>query len=252
MLELLGTQAVVKGNVGPMFSGKTDTLIGELNAMQYSRIFPFQAFKPLIDKRFGVDTIKSRSGLKVSCTPLEESRYLLKHLKRDTRVVGLDEVQFFDPEILDVVMYLKEERGISVIWAGLDLDFRGEPYNSVPALMAYSHAVPKFKNYCTHHDDGGIPGTPGTCQLLGTRTQRYLHGEPAPYDDPREYVEEDIGSPERTYALVCELHHRVPGKPENKMIAYVRSLGLEEQLRSAPPLILPANGYKNGRALVER
>ncbi|EPR27838.1 thymidine kinase, partial [Geobacillus sp. WSUCF1] len=115
-----------------------------------------------------------------------------------TGVVAIDEVQFFSDDIIDVVQTLAD-CGYRVIAAGLDQDFRGEPFGPVPALMAIAESVTKLQAVCT------------VCGSPASRTQRLINGAPASYDDPVILV----GASE-AYEPRCRHHHEVPGKPKKR------------------------------------
>lgn len=117
-------------------------------------------------------------------------------LKSGTTVVGVDEAQFFDEEILRVVQELADQ-GLRVIVAGLDTDFRGEPFGMMPAIMAQAERVDKLHAICM------------VCGDLASRTQRLIDGRPARYDDPVVVV----GASE-LYEARCREHHQVPGGAE--------------------------------------
>jgi len=183
-----GTLEVVCGS---MFSGKTEELIRLLRRAMIARQ-KIQVFKPSIDKRYGVEKVKSHSGTDIDAIPVSCAAEILKHLKPDVTVVGIDEAQFFDPEIVPICQGLAD-KGIRVIVAGLDTDFRGEPFGSMPILMALAEKVSKLTAICM------------VCGEAGTRTQRIVNGRPARYEDPVVIV----GASE-LYEARCRKHHEVP------------------------------------------
>lgn len=176
---------------GCMFSGKTEELIRRLRRAQIARQ-QVQVFKPLIDTRYGTERIRSHNGMDIEAIPVSHARAILEHLRPGTTVVGIDEAQFFDWEIADVVQELAD-RGIRVIVAGLDMDFRGEPFGPMPLLMAQAEQVDKLHAICV------------VCGAPATRTQRLINGRPARYDDPVILV----GGSE-TYEARCRRCHVVP------------------------------------------
>ncbi|MCS6964730.1 thymidine kinase [Thermoflexus sp.] len=176
---------------GCMFSGKTEELIRRLRRAQIARQ-QVQVFKPLIDTRYGTERIRSHNGMDIEAIPVSHARAILEHLLPGTTVVGIDEAQFFDWEIADVVQELAD-RGIRVIVAGLDMDFRGEPFGPMPLLMAQAEQVDKLHAICV------------VCGAPATRTQRLINGRPARYDDPVILV----GGSE-TYEARCRRCHVVP------------------------------------------
>src|SRR5512144_491673 len=111
---------------GSMFSGKTEELIRRVRRAQIARR-KVQVFKPSIDIRYTVEKVTSHNGLDVEAIPISHAEEMLNHVRPDTAVVAIDEVQFFSPDVVDVCSRLAD-RGVRVIAAGLDLDFRGEPF----------------------------------------------------------------------------------------------------------------------------
>ncbi len=144
--------------VGSMFSGKSEELIRGVKRAVIARR-SVQVFKPLIDDRHGVEVVRSHDGDSFVARPVRSSEEILALVSPDTTVVGIDEVQFFDPGIVHVVRTLVAA-GRRVICAGLDLDFRGEPFGSVPTLLAIAEHVDKLEAICV------------VCGEAATRTQR--------------------------------------------------------------------------------
>lgn len=184
---------------GGMFSGKSEELIRRVRRATYGKQ-KVQVFKPLIDDRYSEDSVVSHDGKSVHAQPIEWSKDILKLVDYDTDVVAIDEIQFFDEAIVSVVKLLAE-RGEQVIFAGLDMDFRGEPFHPVPELMAISESVTKLNAICM------------VCGAPASRTQRLINGEPASYNDPIIMV----GASE-SYEARCRLCHEVPCKPEIMLI----------------------------------
>lgn len=176
---------------GSMFSGKTDELIRRLRRAVIARQ-KVQVFKPAIDVRYAVEKVTSHAGADFSAIPVHNAAEILAHLEADTTVVGIDEAQFFDEAILEVAEQLAG-RGVRVIVAGLDQDFRGEPFGPMPALMAKAEQVDKLRAICI------------VCGEPASRTQRLVNGQPARYDDPVVIV----GASE-LYEARCRRHHEVP------------------------------------------
>ncbi len=176
---------------GSMFSGKTDELIRRLRRATIARQ-KVQVFKPAIDHRYGLAKVTSHAGSEYEALPINSSADLLANLEAGTTVVGVDEAQFFDAGIVDVVQSLAD-RGLRVIVAGLDTDFRGEPFGSMPILMAEAERVDKLQAICM------------VCGEPASRTQRLVNGEPAHYHDPVVIV----GAAEM-YEARCRFHHIVP------------------------------------------
>ena len=132
---------------GPMFSGKTEELIRRVKRAQIARQ-RVQIFKPMIDNRYHDENVVSHSAQSIEAKPIECSADILEHLYDSTRVVAIDEVQFFNEDIIPVVKKLVR-RGIRVILAGLDQDYRGVPFGPIPHLMAVADRVDKVQAICT-------------------------------------------------------------------------------------------------------
>lgn len=176
---------------GVMFSGKSEELIRRVKRAVIARR-TVQVFKPAIDDRFGTELVRSHDGDSFVARPVRSSAEIVPLLSTDTSVVGIDEVQFFDPDIVGVVRALVAD-GRRVICAGLDLDFRGEPFGPVPTLLALAERVDKLEAICV------------VCGESATRTQRIVNGVPAYYDDPIIV----IGAQE-AYEARCRTCHTVP------------------------------------------
>ena len=181
--------------VGSMFSGKSEELIRRVKRAVIARR-TVQVFKPSIDDRFGIELVRSHDGDSFVARPVRTSAEIPALLSLETSVVGIDEVQFFDPGIVDVARDLVSS-GRRVICAGLDLDFRGEPFGPVPLLLALAERVDKLEAICV------------VCGESATRTQRIVNGVPAFYDDP--IIE--IGAQE-AYEARCRACHTVPRRAE--------------------------------------
>lgn len=155
---------------GSMFSGKTEELIRRVRRARIARQ-KVQVFKPAIDTRYAEREVASHNGMQWEAIPVKDTAQLRALVEPDTTVVALDEVQFFD----DGVVALCEElarQGKRVIAAGLDMDFRGEPFGPMPPLMARAERVSKLQAICM------------VCGGPASRTQRIINGQPAAYDDP--------------------------------------------------------------------
>jgi len=176
---------------GSMFSGKTDELIRRLVRATIARQ-RVQVFKPAIDVRYAVEKVTSHAGSHYDAIPVQKAAEIREKLEPDTTVVGIDEAQFFDPEILQVAEELAS-RGIRVLVAGLDTDFRGEPFGPMPVLMSMAEHVDKLHAICM------------VCGDEASRTQRLVNGKPARFDDPVVIV----GASEM-YEARCREHHEVP------------------------------------------
>ena len=180
---------------GSMFSGKTEELIRRVRRAEIARQ-KVQVFKPVIDNRYAVDHVASHDGGQYEAELIQKATDILARLRSDTNVVAIDEAQFLDWTVADVVRLLAD-RGLRVIIAGLDLDFRGEPFGPMPLLMAEAELVDKLHAICV------------VCGAPASRSQRLINGQPANYDDPVIMV----GASE-VYEARCRDCHQVPGRPE--------------------------------------
>jgi thymidine kinase len=131
---------------GGMFSGKSEELIRRLRRAVIARQ-RVQIFKPLVDDRFSVEEVVSRDERRLKATPVATAQTLLARVELGVQVVGIDEVQFFDQQIVDVAMQLADA-GIRVIAAGLDQDYRRQPFGPMPALLAVAELVSKMHAVC--------------------------------------------------------------------------------------------------------
>ena len=181
---------------GSMFSGKSEELIRRIKRAKYAKQ-KVQVFKPGIDDRYSEIAVVSHNGNQEEAMPVKHSSEILNKLDADTNIVAIDEVQFFDFGIIEVCETLAN-RGLRVICAGLDLDFRGEPFGPSPALLAQAELVTKLQAICVK------------CGNPATRTQRLIDGKPAHYHDPVIKV----GASE-SYEARCRHCHEVPGKEKN-------------------------------------
>lgn len=135
---------------GSMFSGKTEELIRRMKRAQFARQ-KVEIFKPAIDVRYSEQDVVSHDHNSIPSTPVDSSQNILL-LADDIDVVGIDEAQFFDMGIVDVCTQLAE-RGIRVICAGLDMDYKGVPFGPMPALMAVAEDVYKTHAICVRCGD---------------------------------------------------------------------------------------------------
>ena len=138
----MGTIEVITGS---MFSGKTEELIRRLRRAGYAKQ-RIEIFKPAIDVRFSEVNVVSHDENSIRSTPVENSSNILL-LSADVDVVGIDEAQFFDKHLVDVVVQLANQ-GLRVIVAGLDMDFKGNPFGPMPGLMAVADFVTKVHAVC--------------------------------------------------------------------------------------------------------
>ncbi|WP_164112739.1 MULTISPECIES: thymidine kinase [Sphingobacterium] len=138
---------------GSMFSGKTEELIRRMRRAQFAKL-PVEIFKPSIDTRYGDKEVVSHDSNSIPSTPVNHSSAILL-LSSDTKVVGIDEAQFFDEELPYVCTQLAN-RGVRVIVAGLDMDFQGKPFGPIPALLAIAEHISKVHAVCVRC---GAPAT---------------------------------------------------------------------------------------------
>ncbi len=205
----------LKGISGSMRAEKTRTLIKSAERAEIKKEIVL-AFKPAIDDRWNMpDYLVSRAtdGEKnltfpahSVISPSEIVDFVLQKIESSGRVdkVFIDEIQLFDDSIVDVVKYLLEA-DIQVIFGGLALDFRGEPFGSMPTLLSLCDEIEKPSAVCVYEENGD------RCGGNATRTQRLVNGKPANYNDPIVM----IGDSE--YEPRCIKHHQVPGKPKPKI-----------------------------------
>jgi thymidine kinase len=176
---------------GSMFSGKTEELIRRLRRAKIARQ-KLQVFKPAIDVRYAIKKVKSHAGVDFTANPVEKAADIRQKLDKEATVVAIDEAQFFDDEIVQVVQELAD-KNIRVIVAGLDTNFRGEPFGSMPVLMALAEQVDKLQAICM------------VCGEPASKTQRLVNGKPARFNEP----EVVVGASEM-YEARCRAHHIVP------------------------------------------
>ena len=174
-----------------MFSGKSEELIRRIKRAVIARR-SVQVFKPALDDRYGTLLVRSHDGDSFVARPVRSSDEIFPLVQPETTVVGIDEVQFFDDGVTGVVRSLVAG-GRRVICAGLDLDFRGEPFGPVPILLALAEKVDKLEAICV------------VCGEAATRTQRIVDGVPAFFDEP--IIK--IGAKE-SYEARCRGCHEVP------------------------------------------
>ena len=179
---------------GSMFSGKSEELIRRVKRARIARQ-NVQVFKASLDDRYSHEEVCSHDGGSVEAVPVGDPWEIMEHIKPETQVVGIDEVQFFSDEIIDIVKELADG-GKRVIVAGLDQDFRGEPFGPVPALLAIADVIDKLHAICM------------VCGRPAGRSQRLINGKEAAYDDDLIIV-----GAEQVYEARCRTCHNVPGKP---------------------------------------
>lgn len=158
-----------------MFSGKTEELIRRLKRALYGKQ-KVQVFKPKIDVRYDEAQVVSHSKVKLSSQPIDRAEEIFHHLKPETQVVGIDEVQFFGPDVVPVVEALAG-RGLRVICAGLDQDYQGRPFEPMPQLLAIAEFISKELAICV------VCGNPANrSQRIASRGERVLVGAADSYE----------------------------------------------------------------------
>lgn len=177
---------------GVMFSGKSEELIRRVRRAILARK-RVQVFKSYLDDRYGgIGTISSHDGTMIEAEPIQSSTELMEKLRPDTQVLAVDEAQFLDAGIVQVVNVLAD-RGLRVILAGTDMDFRGRPFGPIAELLAIAEQIDKLQAICVR------------CGNLATRNQRLIDGKPAPAEGPTIQV----GGLE-SYEARCRACHEVP------------------------------------------
>jgi thymidine kinase len=179
---------------GSMFSGKTEELIRRVRRAQIARQ-RVQVFKHALDDRYAVRAITSHNGARIEAMEVTVSTEIAGLLTPDAELVAVDEAQFLDAGIAALAAALAA-RGVRVVLAGLDTDFRGEPFGPMPHLLAVAEDVTKLQAICV------------VCGAPASRTQRLVDGRPAHYTDPVIF----IGARE-AYEARCRRCHDVPGRP---------------------------------------
>jgi thymidine kinase len=176
---------------GGMFAGKTEELIRRVRRAEIARQ-KVQVFKPAVDDRYTAEKVSSHNGVHLEAAVVTSAQEILNQVDPDTTVVAIDEAQFFDWRIAEVASELAN-RGVRVMVAGLDMDFRGEPFGPMPILMAQAERVDKLQAICV------------VCGAPAARTQRLVNGQPASYDDPVILV-----GAQEAYEARCRHCHSVP------------------------------------------
>ncbi|MHD0397174.1 thymidine kinase [Staphylococcus simulans] len=183
---------------GSMFSGKSEELIRRLKRGMYAKQ-KVVVFKPAIDNRYHKEKVVSHNGNAIEAITIKAAEEIFEQDLTGVDVIGIDEVQFFENSVVDIAQKLAEQ-GHRVIVAGLDMDFRGEPFEPMPQLMAVSELVTKLQAVCA------------VCGASASRTQRLINGKPAKADDPIIMVGAD-----ESYEPRCRAHHIVaPSETEKE------------------------------------
>lgn len=179
---------------GSMYCGKTEELIRRIRRAEIAKQ-KVQVFKPIIDTRYSADQVSSHGGARYQAVLADHSGDIFRQVDADTHVVGIDEAQFFDEGILDVIQSLAYA-GKRIIATGLDMDFRGAPFGVMPQLLAMAESVEKLTAICV------------ICGAPATRSQRLINGRPAEWEDPVILV-----GAHDAYEPRCRSCHVVPVRP---------------------------------------
>lgn len=175
---------------GPMFAGKSEELLRRIRRLDYAKQ-KYVVFKPAIDTRYSKGELVSHIKNKSKAIPIRKAHEIYKHISYNTDVVIIDEAQFLDLELVEICEKLANE-GRRVICAGLDMDFRGEPFEVMGQLLSKAEDVTKLTAICMK------------CGAPATRSQRIINGKPAKYNDPIVVV-----GAEETYEPRCRHCHEV-------------------------------------------
>src|SRR5512143_3265983 len=193
-MEYAGRGGWIEVVSGVMFSGKSEELLRRVRRAVLARKH-VQVFKSHLDERYGgLQVVSTHDGGRIQSDPISSSVELMARVRPDTEVLAVDEVQFLDAGIVDVANALAD-RGVRVILAGTDMDFRGEPFGAINDLCAIAEEVTKLHAICVR------------CGSLATRNQRLINGEPAPAEGPTIQV----GGLE-SYEARCRQCHEVPSR----------------------------------------
>jgi thymidine kinase len=191
-MEYPGKHGWVEVISGVMFSGKSEELLRRVRRATLARK-SVQVFKSHLDERYGgLRYVSTHDGGRIESEPVSSSTEVAERVRPGTEVLAIDEVQFLDVGVVPVVTELAD-RGLRVIVAGTDMDFRGEPFGPIGALLAVAEKIDKLYAICV------------VCGQLATRNQRLIDGRPAPAEGPTIQV----GGLE-SYEARCRHCHQVP------------------------------------------
>lgn len=192
-MEFRGSDGWIEVICGSMFAGKTEELIRRITRIRLAKK-EVVVFKPVIDDRYAKVEVVSHSQRKVKSIPINNSSEIFPNLTSLPYAVAIDEAQFFDEGLINVIEKLAN-MGVRVIVAGLDLDFRGEPFGIMPFILSRAEYVTKLHAICQ------------VCGEPATRTQRLIDNKPAFYEDQIILV-----SAQDKYEARCRHCHQVPHK----------------------------------------
>ncbi len=179
---------------GNMYAGKTEELLRRIRRLEYAKK-TVVVFKPKLDNRYSEGEVVSHNNERVRSINISNPKDIMKYVDPLPYAIAIDEVQFLGPEVINICEELAY-KGVRVIVAGLDKDFRGEPFGIMPELLARAEYVTKLQAICQ------------VCGAPATRTQRIINGKPAKYTDPVILV----GAKEH-YEARCRHCHVVEGRP---------------------------------------
>lgn len=148
---------------GPMFAGKSEELIRRINRLKYAKK-NFLVFKPLLDDRYSETEVVSHRNRREKSIPISKPEEIYNYFKENTEVICIDEVQFFDEKIIDIIDELAN-KGLRIIVSGLDTDFKGNPFMVTAKLLAKAEFVTKLTAICAK------------CGKEATMTQRLINGQ---------------------------------------------------------------------------
>ena len=172
LMEQISKNGWIEVICGPMFAGKSEELIRRVKRLEYAKK-KILVFKPKIDNRYSNSEIVSHSQLRTKSINITKAEDILKYVDNKEKIdaIIIDEVQFLDSKIIEICDNLADQ-GIRIIVAGLDMDFRGEPFKNMPELLSHAEYITKLNAICVK------------CGAPATRTQRIVNGVPAKKDDP--------------------------------------------------------------------
>ena len=208
--------------IGPMFSGKSDELIRRVRRSIIAGQV-VQVFKPVLDERRSINHVTTYDGVRIDALPVADSKELYAKIKPRVDVVAIDELQFFDEGVMDVIEALDKKS--TVIVSCLNLNFRGEAFpfrnsvRTIAEIVLKADILDKLSSICTFKDAQELPsdkiltplGSSNGRPICGGKaifSQRIIDGKPAPYDAPIIL----LGSQE-AYEARCRKHYQIPGKP---------------------------------------
>jgi thymidine kinase len=182
----------IEAITGVMFSGKSEELIRRVRRAVIARK-KVQVFKSHLDERYGgVYSVTSHDGTAVEAQPVDSSGQILRLVRTDADVIAIDEAQFLDDGVVEIASALAG-RGVRVVLAGTETDFRGEPFGPMPRLLAVAEQVDKLHAICV------------CCGEPASRNQRLIDGQPAPWNSPTILI-----GGAQSYEARCRHCHEVP------------------------------------------